>query len=161
MSGSGKTDAIAGALLLGVAAVYYQATLGLQVSSLSDSVGPDGLPRLLAAGLALVALSLIGKGLWLARKAAPTVEAEPGGEEPAAKLPRALGFLAIGIGYMLVAPWTGYAIALALVIMAVALYEGAVPGLRLVLVAVGGGVGFWLVFVRLLGVEQPVSRLLG
>ena len=157
----GHRDAIAGALLLALAAGYHAATLRIQTSSLADAVGPDGLPRLLAATLAVVGAALAAKGLWLARRQAPSVPEADGDDDPPATLPRALGFLAIGAGYMLLAPWTGYALGLALVIGAVALYERAAPSPLLLAVAVGGGVGFWLIFVKLLGVEQPVSRLLG
>ncbi len=62
---------------------------------------------------------------------------------------------------MIVAPAVGYAIGLALLIVAVALYERERLSLRLVGVAAAGGVGFWLIFVKLLGTEQPVSWLLG
>jgi putative tricarboxylic transport membrane protein len=156
---AGHRDAIAGALLLALAGGYHVATQRIPVSSLSDAVGPDGLPKMLAAALAVVAAALIVKGLWLGRVPDPVQAIDE--DEPPATLPRALGFLAIGVGYMLVAPWTGYAIGLALVIAAVALYERSVPSLMMLAVAAGGGVGFWLIFVKLLGVEQPVSRLLG
>ncbi len=156
---AGYRDAIAGALLLALAGGYHALTQRIPASSLSDAVGPDGLPKLLAAALAVVAAALIVKGLWLGR--APAAAPAPADDEAPATLPRALGFLAIGVGYMLVAPFTGYAIGLALVIAAVALYERAVPGPMLLAVAVAGGAGFWLVFVKLLGVEQPVSRLFG
>jgi putative tricarboxylic transport membrane protein len=158
---AGHKDAIAGALLLALAGGYHVATQRIPVSSLSDAVGPDGLPKLLAAALALVAAALIVKGLWLGL-GAHTVRADDEEEdEPPAALPRALGFLAIGVGYMVVAPWTGYAIGVALLIAAVALYERAAPSVTMLAVAAGGGIAFWLIFVKLLGVEQPVARLLG
>ena len=73
-------------------------------------------------------------------------------------MPRALGFLAIGVGYILAAPLLGYAPAVALLIGVVALYEGMAPSWRIMAVACAGGVLFWLLFVALLGVEQPASR---
>jgi putative tricarboxylic transport membrane protein len=153
-------DSLAALLLLAVAGLYYQATLAIPSSSLSDAVGADGLPKLLTAALALVALALVVKGALAARRAAPVVSAADAGEERATPL-RALGFIAIGVGYMIVAPWTGYLVAVALLIVAVAVYEGERPSLKLTAIAAAGGVGFWLVFVKLLGVEQPMSRLLG
>jgi putative tricarboxylic transport membrane protein len=157
---AGHKDAIAGALLLALAGAYFIATRRIPVSSLSDDVGPDGLPKLLAAALAVVAAALIAKGLWIGRMRQPLQVADDG-DDPPATLPRALGFLAIGVGYMIVAPLTGYAVGLAVVIAAVAVYERAVPSIMMLAVAAGGGLGFWLVFVKLLGVEQPISRLLG
>jgi len=62
---------------------------------------------------------------------------------------------------MIVAPLTGYAIGIALAVIAIALYERERLSLRLAAVAAGGGIAFWLIFVRLLGTEQPISRLLG
>jgi ABC-type cobalamin transport system permease subunit len=56
-----------------------------------------------------------------------------------------------------VAPLVGFGPALALLIAAIALYEGAVPSWRMALVAVAGALAFWLLFVQLLGVEQPRS----
>ncbi|MGL4242161.1 MAG: tripartite tricarboxylate transporter TctB family protein [Beijerinckiaceae bacterium] len=157
---AGHKDAIAGALLIALAAGYHAATLRIPVSSLSDGVGPDGLPRLLAAALALVGAALFVKGLWFGRATEKPAASDPDDEAPAS-LPRALGFIAIGVGYMLIAPWTGYAVGIALVIAAVALYERAPPSPLMLAVSAGGGLGFWLIFVKLLGVEQPLSRLLG
>jgi putative tricarboxylic transport membrane protein len=151
-----RRDAISGALLLLLAAGYWRLSSAIPESSLSDEVGADGLPRVLAAALAVVALLLIGKAL-LGRQPAPAAAA-PEGEH--AGLPRALGFVAIGIGYMLVAPLVGFAVGVAALIVAVALYEGERPSPKLLAVAAAGGVGFWAVFVRLLGTEQPAALLL-
>ena len=153
-------DTIAGLLLLALAGAYLLATRGIPDSSLSDAVGATGLPYVLAAALAILAAMLTVKGLLAARAAATPVPVEEEAEERAT-LPRALGFVGIGIGYMIVAPAVGYAIGLALLIVAVALYERERLSLRLVGVAAAGGIGFWLIFVKLLGTEQPVSRLLG
>ena len=72
---------------------------------------------------------------------------------------RALGLLAIAAGYVVLAPLVGYAVALALLIASVAAYEGMTLSWRLAAVAAGGAVVFWLLFVQLLGVEQPQSWL--
>jgi hypothetical protein len=138
-------------------------TRRIPTSSLSDGVGPDGLPNLLAIALAIVAVALIAKSILGLRLAAPAAakaaEAQEG--ERAASLPRALAFAGLGIGYMILAPWTGFAVGIALLVMATALFEGVRPSARLAVIAALVGLGFWLVFVRFLGVEQPVSRLIG
>jgi putative tricarboxylic transport membrane protein len=153
-------DTIAGLLLLALAGAYAVATRRIPDSSLSDAVGAAGLPNVLAAALAILAAMLAGKGLLAARRvAAPAVAADDGDER--STVARALGFVLIGIGYMVVAPWTGYAVGIAVLVVAVALYERARLSPLLLAVAAGGGLGFWLIFVRLLGTEQPVSRLLG
>ena len=48
---------------------------------------------------------------------------------------------------------------LGLLIVAVALYEGMAPSWRLAAVAAGGGLVYWLIFVRILAVEQPTASL--
>lgn len=157
-----KKDLAAGIVLLCLSAGYAWMTRRIPMSSLSDGVGPQGLPNLLAIALAIVALALIGKSLLALRLAAPVeAKAAEAEEGERAGLPRALAFAGLGIGYMILAPWTGFAVAIALMVMATALFEGAKPSPRLVAVAALVGLGFWLVFVRFLGVEQPVSRLIG
>ncbi len=153
-------DTIAGLLLLALAGAYFLATRTIPDSSLSDAVGATGLPYVLAAALVILAAMLTVKGLLAARAMATPLPAEEEAEERAKPL-RALGFVGIGIGYMIVAPAVGYAIGLALLIVAVALYERERLSLRLVGVAAVGGISFWLIFVKLLGTEQPVSWLLG
>jgi cell division protein FtsW (lipid II flippase) len=149
-----RHDIVAGLILLALAGAYGAASTGIADSSLSDAVGARGLPVLLAGGLAVLALLLVGKGLLALRAGAPQPEAAGDTERPAGPL-RAAGLVAIGVGYMAVAPLLGYAPAIALLVGAVALYEGARPTPLLLAVAAGAGAGFWLVFVRLLGTTQP------
>ncbi len=153
-------DTIAGLLLLTLAGGYAAATRRIPDSSLSDAVGAAGLPNLLAMALAILSATLVGKGLLAARQMTVREPAADDGDERST-VSRALGFVLIGIGYMVVAPWTGYAIGIAALVVAVVLYERERPSPLLLAVAAGGGLGFWLIFVRLLGTEQPVSRLLG
>jgi putative tricarboxylic transport membrane protein len=153
-------DSIAGLLLLLLAGGYYALTRDIPSSSLSDEVGADGLPKLLAALLAVVAVLLAGKGLLAGRGTATVAPGNDEGGEERAPLPRAIGFLLLGGGYMLIAPWVGFAAGVAVLILAVALYERELPSWRLVAIAAAGGLGYWLVFVRFLGTEQPVSALL-
>lgn len=157
---AGLRDAAAGGILFVLAALYYWQALQIQESSLSDEVGPQGLPFMLAGSLAVVA-ALIGlRGLLAARKAAeaPAAKASEVAADHVATIPRALGFLAIGVGYMLIGPVVGYIVAIGLLIGAIAIYEGRKPSLGLVAVAACAGVGFWVAFVLLLGTEQPQSR---
>jgi putative tricarboxylic transport membrane protein len=155
-----KKDLAAGLALLALAGVYTVLTRRIPTSSLSDAVGPEGLPNLLALALGIVALALIGKSLIAMRLAARMPAAPAEGEERAG-LPRALAFIGLGVGYMLLAPWLGFGLAIAVLMIATALFEGARPSFRLLWVGALVGLGFWLVFVRFLGVEQPVSRLIG
>jgi putative tricarboxylic transport membrane protein len=151
-------DVLSGAVLLLVAAAYYWATLQIPDSSLSDEVGAQGLPRILAVLLVGLALLILVRGFLASPKRLATdIDAA---EDPDASPRRALGFLAIAAGYVLVSPLVGYGPALALLITAVAIYEGTKPSWRTAVIAIGGAVVFWLLFVQLLGVEQPSSALL-
>lgn len=149
-------DILSGGVVLAVAGFYYLGTRQILHSSLEDAVGADGLPLILSAVLA-------GLGVLLILRSLLTLRGKPAGKIPAvdgeqrASLPRALGLLAIAAGYALIAPVIGYMPAIALLIVAVAIYEGIRPSWALAITAVGGAVGFWLFFVWLLGVEQPRS----
>jgi putative tricarboxylic transport membrane protein len=162
-------DAIGGLLLLALAAGYYRLTLTIPSSSLSDEVGADGLPIVLATALAVVACLLLAKSLfaWYSANRTKTppsktpVDAAADDEaDEQAPLVRAFGFIMIGIAYMVVAPLVGFAIGIAALVVTVALYEREPLSLKLVAVAAAGGLGFWLIFVRFLGTEQPFSSLL-
>ncbi|HEV7260201.1 MAG TPA: tripartite tricarboxylate transporter TctB family protein [Bosea sp. (in: a-proteobacteria)] len=156
---SAPKDLAGGITVLAIAALYYWATAGIAESTLSDEVGAGGLPRILA-------ITLAGLGLVLTLRAiragalvpAGKPEAEPtDDDEPRATLPRALGFLAFGAAYVALVPVIGYLPGVALLIGAVALYEGAPPNWRTVAIAIGGAVLYWAIFVRLLGVRQPTG----
>ncbi len=150
-------DVAAGGVLLAVAALYHLQTLEIPQSSLSDEVGPEGLPRLLAIGLAVVAGLILLRGLIAAVRLRRTQAPTASGGDYVASLPRALGFVAIGIGYIVAAPIVGYVVGVALLVAVVALYEGIAPTWRVAAVAAGAGVLFWIIFVKLLGTEQPVG----
>jgi putative tricarboxylic transport membrane protein len=152
-----RKDVISGALLLLLAAGYWRLSKAIPSSSLSDEVGADGMPLLLAAGLAIIASLILLKGL-LARPAA--VADGDRAQDEHASLPRAFGFIAIGAGYMVIAPFVGFAAGIAALILAVAIYEGEHLSRRLLAIAVAGGAGFYGLFVALLGTEQPTARLL-
>lgn len=153
-----RKDVAAGGILLVLAALYYWQTRQILDSSLADAVGPKGLPLMLGAGLAIVAALIALRGALAFRRAkiaaAPPRDIDQT-ESAVASIPRALGLLAIGAGYILIGPILGYPIAMGLLIAAVVLYEGGKPSLGLLAVAAGAGVGLWVLFVLLLGTEQP------
>jgi putative tricarboxylic transport membrane protein len=153
-------DSIAGFLLLALAAGYWWLTRAIPESSLSDEVGADGLPKVLAAALALVACLLVGKSLLAKRSAAPVASGPDDDTAEQAGLLSALGFVAIGAGYMMLAPLIGFAAGVAALLVTVGVYEREALSVKLLAVAAAGGAGFWLVFVRFLGTDQPTSYLL-
>jgi hypothetical protein len=155
-----RKDVAAGGILLVLAALYYWQTRQILDSSLADSVGPKGLPLILGAGLAIVAALITLRGALAFRKAklaAVPSSADEDGETSVASIPRALGLLAIGVGYILIGPVVGYPVAIGLLIAAVVLYEGGKPSIGLLAFAAAAGVGLWILFVLLLGTEQPQS----
>ena len=147
-------DIVSGLILLGVAGAYHWATRQIPESSLSDEVGAQGLPIILAFLLAGLSLLIVVRGL-AARRKQQVAAGQDADEEETAAPPRAFGFLAIAAGYVIVAPLVGFAPALALLIGAIAIYEGLRPSWRVVVVAAAGAFAFWLLFVQILGVEQP------
>src|SRR5262245_25442527 len=110
-------DVASGIVLLALAGAYHLATRQIPRSSLSDEVGADGLPHLLTAALVVVAGAITIRGLLAARRPQPAAPARDSDAPQQAALPRALGFLAIGVGYMLVAPLVGYAAGIAVLIV--------------------------------------------
>jgi putative tricarboxylic transport membrane protein len=163
-----KTDLIGGLVLLALAAAYFAATETIPSSMLDDDFGPRGLPVYLAALLGVLALLLIVRALvgLRAQRAqarlntgAAANDEEEAGDDYTASLGRAFGFLLIGAGYLLLLPILGYPVAIAVAIAVIALYEGAARNWRIPVVAIGGGLGFWLLFNGLLGVAQPMGVL--
>jgi putative tricarboxylic transport membrane protein len=133
---------IAGLVLAGA---YYLVAADVPESQLADAVGPQGLPKIYATVLAGLSLILIARsfsrGAVVDQKAPPMI--------------RPLGLLAFGAVYLAVVPWLGYLLSIAALIAATTWYQGGIFNRRIVLVAAGGAVAFWLMFVRLLGVPHP------
>ena len=162
-------DLASGLALIAIAAGYYLAVGRIEQSNLSDEVGAHGMPLLLAFGLAVVAAAIAIRGAvaaWRAPRTAPAGgqagEAASGDDdEREAGLLRALGVVACGLLYIAAAWLLGYALAVAIVILAVSLYEGIHPGWQMLAVAIVGAGLFWAIFVKLLGVPQPVGILFG
>jgi hypothetical protein len=154
-----KQDA-AGALgLLIFAGLYLYGSSQIPHSSLSDDVGARGMPYLLGVLLAIVSLALFVRAQW-----APARPAEGADEEGAAQggsLPRALGLLGCAALFIGLAWLLGYVVAAAVLLFVVMRYEGLPFDWRMAAISVGGAVFYWLVFVKFLGVAQPVGLVFG
>ena len=121
-----------------LAAAYWLAADALPRSALADEVGADGVPKLLAAMLAV--LSLV---VCFSRDA----------KEPPAS-PKSLGVAGLGFLYAAIVSFTGYLVAAALLAAGAAFYYGA-RGRNVMPFAVGTSVLLWLVFAKALGVALP------
>lgn len=155
-----KQDLIGGLVLLVLAGAYFWSAETIPNSLLDDAFGPRGLPVILAGLLAVLALAIVARALLGMRIVA--VEAAANEEEDVdheSRLPRALGFLAICAAYVIALPYLGYPLSIGAMIAAVAVYEGAERNWKIPTTAIFGGVLFWLLFDRLLGVPQPAGLL--
>jgi len=143
-------------VLAAIAVVYYLLASNIGASAHADEVGPAGLPLAYATLLGAIAALLGGKTLvsyWLSRETGtPT---KPSGPAVGYLLRRAAGALAIGAAYVAIVSLVGYWLALALLIPAMALYQGQAFGRTLVMISVGGASVFWLLFVWLLEIPMP------
>jgi putative tricarboxylic transport membrane protein len=145
-------EAALGLIALALAGIYYAGATQIQASLLADAVGADGVPRVLAWGLALVGAALVLRGL-----ARPTRPKDDDEALPLRHHLRALALLGMLVAYLLAIPWLGYPMAIALLIASVAWFAGARPGIGLATTAVVGAGFFWLMFTRLLGIPMPAG----
>jgi cell division protein FtsW (lipid II flippase) len=151
-----RRDLICSVMLLGIAVLYYVLARDLGETALSDAVGPGGLPMVYAAVLAMLALLLGLSALVSRAREAPSASSVSFGEpSPVRRLARALGAMAIGVGYLLLVPVIGYPFAIALTIASMAAYQGERLGWRLALVACAGAGALFVLFDWVLGVSMP------
>jgi putative tricarboxylic transport membrane protein len=157
-------DLIFGGITLALSAGYYWMAAAIPRSQLADAVGPQGLPRVYAALLGGLSLVLIVRSLRTraqvsrASDSRPQVPAAPSPVSgPASPLWRVAGMLAIGIVYIVAAPWLGYPLSIAALLLATTYYQGGAINRQVVVVAVSGGILFWLLFVVLMRVPQPAG----
>lgn len=149
-------DLTCAAVLFTLAAVYYLFASGIGRSALSDEVGPAGLPLVYATILGGLAILLALKtALRFALARGRLVSDDEQKPRAAFVLGRAAGTLAIGAGYVLLVNILGYWLSLALLLPAMATYQGEQFSRRLLLISVAGATVFWALFVWLLGIPMP------
>jgi len=149
-------DFTCAAVLFVIAVVYYVLASGIGRSALADEVGPAGLPLVYATllgGLAILLALKTAVRYMLARQ--QEASAEPEKRRAAYVLARAAGTLGIGAAYVLLVNILGYWLSLALLLPAMATYQGERISRRLVLISITGASVFWLLFVWLLGIPMP------
>lgn len=154
-------DAWIGVVVLGCAVLYWLGADGIRVSPLDDPVGAGGLPKALAYALGGLAVLLIARSLALKRvaagkpAAAAEAPAEASGPSVLRRHLRALGMLALGVGYLLLVPYLGYTLSIIGLVLAASLYIGASFGAKTLAIAGLGGVFFYLLFVQFLHIPLP------
>ena len=153
-------DFVCGLLSLALAGVYYALASDIQSSQLADDVGADGLPKIYAYALGALGAVLTLSNLPLRATLDDSAKATTSSAQDLVQLRRALGILAIGVGYVLLAPVIGYVPAIALVIIGTAVYQGGALDWRLALIGVLGAGFLWLVFVALLHIKLPSGVLM-
>ena len=144
-----------GIATLAVSAGYYWAATVIPTSQLADAIGPQGLPTTYAILLALLSVILIARSVAQrareSRQGAATAPRDRHGRISW----RVAGMLGMGVVYIVVAPWLGYAISIAALILATTYYQGGAINRQVVMVAVGGAIFFWLLFVVMMRIPQP------
>ena len=151
-------DLICALLLLLAAGSYFVASLGINRSALADEVGATGVPTAYAVALAALAIALAVKALLSRRFATGAGRGADGDlRNEGRKLIRAVGMLAIGIGYVIVVDFVGYTLSLVAVIALVAVYQGERMDRRLAFIAIGGAALFFVFFDLVLGIDMPAG----
>ena len=145
-------DLAFGGATLALSVAYYWMAAAIPESQLADAIGPQGLPKTYAVLLAALSLVLIVRALGI-RDSNP--ESRAPSPESRSPLWRVAGMLAIGIVYILVAPWLGYLLSIAALILATTYYQGGTVTRQVAVVALSGGIFFYLLFVVMMGIQQP------
>ena len=143
-------DTITGLVLMGIAVIYYMAADALPISMLSDEIGAQGYPKLLAVCLFVLSAVLVLQGIIAGRAKA---DAKPDSDRHAALC--ALVMVLIGIGYLVSVKWIGYPLAVGLLVATVARFQGEPISKKLVITSAVSAGFFWIFFVRLLQIPLP------
>lgn len=149
-SGRWHGDVLAGLVLLAIAGLGLWLTTGFRdvPAMLSQNVPPTFFPRLVLAGIAILSVVLIARGLKRAAEPRPRIGATVG----ATALVIVLTPLAIGA----IGTW----LTIAAVCLAVPWLWGERRWRRFSLVAIGMPAFVYLVFARALELRFPVGRLI-
>jgi hypothetical protein len=147
-------DLAFGSATLALSAAYYWMAAAIPESQLADAIGPQGLPKTYAVLLGGLSLILIVRSLRRARTDNRNAPPSPFPLPPAVS-PRAAGMILIGVVYILVAPWLGYLLSIAALILATTYYQGGAVNRQVAVVALSGGIFFWLLFVVMMRIQQP------
>jgi hypothetical protein len=150
-----RRDLAFGGAGLAISILYYWMATLVPVSQLADAIGPQGLPKVYAVILAALSLMLMIRSVRDRTSRKGKRESSTMVADSRSRSFRAAGMLVIGIGYILLVPWLGYLLSISGLIFATAYYQGGTVGRQAALVALCGGVFFWVLFVAFMGIAQP------
>jgi hypothetical protein len=139
------------AIIIGSVYLYHSTHLGS--SLLADSIGPAGIPLMLGSLMITLGVVLCLQSIYHQYKSNQDLKPEWQGQRK--RIFRASGMLLLGIAYLLVVQSLGYLLSIALLILLVALYQGADASWRVFVIAGGGAITLWAFFVLLLNVSMP------
>ncbi len=149
-------DLAFGSATLALSGVYYWRASTIPQSQLADAIGPQGLPKTYAIMLAVLSLIVIVRSVARLRTDARPLETAATSHADRGRVPwRVAGMLAIGVVYILVAPWLGYLLSIAALILGTTYYQGGTVNRQVAVVAVSGAIFFWLLFVVMMRIPQP------
>lgn len=153
-------DLVCGLIGFAIALVYLWAASDIPVSSLGDTVGARGVPTALGYALAGVSALFVGQRLIALRSGRCEMEAEESRgafDDPVAAFASAAGTVAICAAFIFMFETAGYVLSIALLILALCMYQRVRLDLRLLAIAGGGAFVLWLLFAVLLSVRMPVG----
>lgn len=150
-----------GIITLALAIGYLIEAAALPTSALADPVGASGFPMLIGWTMACASVILLLRTGVEALRGKRTADANTDDSEiwatPLRTTARAAGLVGIAALFLLILPVAGYLLSLFLMIGAVAMYQGRSLSWRLGLVAAGGAVFLWLLFVVVLNLPLPAG----
>ena len=148
-------DFVGGLAAVMIAAIYLVFAYELRTSALDDSVGPGGMPRAYGWMMLVLGLMISAGAILKQMRSGSTLDLKIEWKGQGRRILWAAGLLAIGVCYILGVGVLGYPVAIALLLIAVALYQGAKPGLHIAAIGIGGAAFLWAAFVIVLGVSMP------
>lgn len=148
-------DFVGGLVAIALGSLYLIFSFRQRVSALADTIGPAGIPKVLGILMLSLGIILCAQAIFQTRKSFVPAATEWNGE--ARKIFRAFGLIIIGVIYLFLLAFLGYVLSIALLLVAIAFYLGAASSWRMILVAAGGAVLLWTIFVILLGVPMPAG----
>jgi putative tricarboxylic transport membrane protein len=152
-------DALVGLFLLAFAGLYWLGANAIRVSPLEGGVGAAGLPKALAYVLAGLSVYLIVRNFAQLRSGLSEEDegkhAEAADQSPMRQHLSAALMFVFGCLYLLLLPYIGYPVGVALLMAATAYFLGLRQLPKLLAFAICGSAFFYLLFVVILKIPLP------